>query len=132
MTEVVIHGSRVIGKPARPNGRQPARWSPQPPIESLPDWHLDASCRGKDPNLFFAWADRVGEGDRRGGASIDARRRIEEQNTQAKRICGGCSVRAECLDWALKTRQPAGIFGGLTIRERRRERPPGSLRGASL
>ena len=125
MIELAIQGHRVVGKPARPNGRQPARWRSQPALETLPDWHLDASCRGKDPNLFFAGADRVGDGDRRGGASVDARRHIEDQDRQAKRICAGCSVRPQCLDWALETRQPAGIFGGLTIRERRRERPPG-------
>jgi WhiB family redox-sensing transcriptional regulator len=38
----------------------------------------------------------------------------------ALRVCAGCSVRDECLDFALETRQRYGIWGGTTERQRRR------------
>lgn len=41
------------------------------------------------------------------------------QYGQAQRICTACPVRAECLVWAVETRQMFGMFGGLTPRERR-------------
>jgi len=37
----------------------------------------------------------------------------------AKTICGACPVQPECLDFALKTRQEFGIWGGTTEDERR-------------
>lgn len=39
-----------------------------------------------------------------------------------KAICDACPVRAECRDWALATREPYGIWGGLDEEERRRIR----------
>lgn len=61
-----------------------------------------AACRAFDGALFFPDAD----GD------------IETP----LRICAGCPVRAECLDYALESRQRYGIWGGTTERERRRLR----------
>ena len=43
----------------------------------------------------------------------------------ARLVCGGCSVRAECLEAALATEQPGyehGLWGGLTPVERRKVR----------
>ena len=75
----------------------------------LPSWRDDAACLGMDPDLFFP---------PQGGATNGA---------EAKQICGGCPVQAECLEYALKTRPVYGIWGGLNhnerwdvIRERRR------------
>ena len=44
----------------------------------------------------------------------------------AKRICRRCPLAAECLAWAIETRQDWGIWGGTTPAERRRllERTP--------
>lgn len=42
---------------------------------------------------------------------------VREQ--QAKAICQGCPVRQVCLDHAVATREPFGIWGGLTEQERR-------------
>ena len=42
--------------------------------------------------------------------------------TEAKRICAGCEVRAECLEYALNRPEPTGIWGGATDRERRQLR----------
>ena len=60
------------------------------------------SCRGLDPELFHP---------ERGGSTTDA-----------KAVCGSCRVRVPCLEWALATRQPQGIWGGTSERERRRIR----------
>lgn len=38
----------------------------------------------------------------------------------AKAICAGCPVRATCRAYALTAREPYGIWGGLTARERTR------------
>jgi len=64
-------------------------------------WVALAACRGADPGLFFA----DGDGDRTG---------------VARRICGGCPVRDECLEWALEARATFGVWGGTTEQERRR------------
>ena len=39
---------------------------------------------------------------------------------EAKKICVGCEVRAECLSYALANDERFGIWGGLSERERRR------------
>ena len=31
---------------------------------------------------------------------------------EAKSICGGCSVRSQCLEGALSRKEPAGVWGG--------------------
>ena len=38
---------------------------------------------------------------------------------RAKSVCGGCSVRTECLADALDNRIEFGVWGGMTERERR-------------
>jgi len=37
----------------------------------------------------------------------------------AKAVCARCPVRQECLEWALRTREPFGVLGGMTEAERR-------------
>ena len=66
----------------------------------LGDWEREANCIGTDPDLFFP---------ERGGSADDA-----------KAVCRGCVVQAECLDAALARREQHGIWGGLTAVERRR------------
>jgi WhiB family redox-sensing transcriptional regulator len=67
-------------------------------------WVAEARCVGEDPELFFP----VGT---TGPAS--------HQVDAAKRICGSCAVRPDCLEWALTTCQDAGVWGGLDEEERR-------------
>lgn len=43
-----------------------------------------------------------------------------ESNTTAKRVCDKCDVQVQCLEWALRTNQQNGVWGGLNERERRR------------
>jgi WhiB family redox-sensing transcriptional regulator len=74
-------------------------------------WHLEAACRGPESVLFFPPT----FGERR-----DER---EMRETRAKAICAECAVRTECLEFALRVREPHGIWGGLTESERRRRLP---------
>jgi WhiB family transcriptional regulator, redox-sensing transcriptional regulator len=67
-----------------------------------PTWRDDAACKGLETDTFFP--------------STDA------EAGPAKLICAGCPVRAECLEWALLSRQEDGVWGGLTDNERRRLR----------
>ncbi len=39
---------------------------------------------------------------------------------EAKRVCVGCEVRSECLEYALENDERFGIWGGLSERERRK------------
>ena len=65
-------------------------------------WQEDALCAHTDPEAFFP---------EKGGSTRDA-----------KKICSQCSVRSECLEYALKNDERFGIWGGLSERERRRLR----------
>ncbi|MEO7194924.1 MAG: WhiB family transcriptional regulator [Pseudonocardiaceae bacterium] len=64
------------------------------------DWQERALCAQTDPEAFFP---------EKGGST-----------REAKRICSGCEVRAECLDYALAFDERFGIWGGLSERERRK------------
>jgi WhiB family redox-sensing transcriptional regulator len=44
----------------------------------------------------------------------------EEEANEAKAICGSCTVRETCLEFALVNRERDGVWGGATERERRR------------
>jgi len=76
-------------------------------IPSWYPWRERAACRDLDTDLFFP----VGE-----GAEAQA------QADAAKAVCASCPVRGDCLDFAIATRQEAGIFGGMTEEDRRRHR----------
>ena len=43
----------------------------------------------------------------------------EAREGRAKAICGDCPVQVECLDYAVRIREPHGIWGGLNETERR-------------
>ena len=73
------------------------------------DWVLSAVCRQVDPELWFP--------EQGGGASV------------VKKICHGCPVRQECLDYGMDER--FGIWGGFSEKERR-SMPKGYRIGAPL
>ena len=64
------------------------------------DWQERALCAQTDPESFFP---------EKGGST-----------REAKKICTGCEVRSECLEYALAHDERFGIWGGLSERERRR------------
>lgn len=37
----------------------------------------------------------------------------------ARKVCLQCPVRADCLEWAIRTGQPYGVYGGFTDGERK-------------
>jgi WhiB family redox-sensing transcriptional regulator len=65
-----------------------------------PEWQDRALCAQTDPEAFFP---------EKGGST-----------REAKRICQGCDVRSECLEYALAHDERFGIWGGLSERERRK------------
>ncbi len=65
-------------------------------------WQDLANCRGANADLFFPER----------GASTRT----------AKSICRECTVRAECLEFAIVNSEKFGIWGGLSERERRKIR----------
>lgn len=81
-------------------------------IIPIRDWTERAACRGLDPDLFYP----VGTT----GPAL-------EQVAAAKAICARCPVRDDCLDWALRTGEAHGVWGGTTPEERRYLRRDGRL-----
>lgn len=73
---------------------------PAEQIEGELAWQIDALCAQTDPEAFFP---------EKGGSTRDA-----------KKVCGACSVKQECLDYALSNDERFGIWGGLSERERRK------------
>jgi WhiB family transcriptional regulator, redox-sensing transcriptional regulator len=70
----------------------------------IAEWWELAACQSADPELFFPVV-AVG-----GGAVRVSR---------AKAICARCAIRRQCLDYALVSAEPHGIWGGTTEDERR-------------
>jgi len=64
------------------------------------EWRLYASCLGLDWVIFYP---------NRG-----------ESTRPAKSVCEFCVVKTECLDDAVYRKEPAGVRGGLSTRERRK------------
>src|SRR3954447_20396446 len=69
-------------------------------IEEEPNWQERALCAQTDPEAFFP---------EKGGST-----------REAKKVCLGCDVRGECLEYALQNDERFGIWGGLSERERRK------------
>lgn len=76
-----------------PKGRGLLLAGPEP-------WMDDRGCKGYAPNVFFP---------PQGGDFATPRR-----------ICLECSVRSECLDYALRHNLTDGFFGGKSGKERRK------------
>lgn len=66
------------------------------------DWRDAADCTSADPEIFFPEKGRI------------------DQAAAARRICAGCPVKTECLEFALENDEEWGVWGGLSERERRR------------
>jgi WhiB family redox-sensing transcriptional regulator len=71
------------------------------------EWRAAGACLAADPELFFPIAQ---------GSAAD------RQISTALRVCAGCAVRQQCLDFAMQTGEAHGIWGGTTADERIRAR----------
>lgn len=71
-----------------------------PDDDGVMGWQERALCAQTDPEAFFP---------EKGGST-----------REAKKVCTGCDVRAECLEYALANDERFGIWGGLSERERRK------------
>ncbi|QUH00654.1 WhiB family transcriptional regulator [Saccharopolyspora erythraea] len=78
---------------------------PKPVTDSW-QWQLKAACRDLASSRFF-------HPDHERGNSRDERER------NAKKVCHTCPVIRECRAHALATREPYGVWGGLSEHERR-------------
>ena len=72
-------------------------------------WQFKAACRGPQSAVFFP------------PSSFELKDEKDEREARAKAICAACAVQKPCLDYALKIREPHGIWGGLNELERKQE-----------
>lgn len=66
------------------------------------EWQDEAACIGVDPEIFFPTRGVPSE--------------------PAKKICAGCPVRVECLEYAERELLKHGVWGGLSERQRKERR----------
>lgn len=79
-------------------------------VTALPapeDWQAGAACRGQSAVIFFA------------PTHFERKEARAVRERQAKAVCASCPVRKDCLSFALRIREPHGIWGGLNEIERR-------------
>ncbi len=79
---------------------RPPRWG----------WQFEAACPDADSSLFFA------------PNYFEKREEKDAREAKARVFCRRCSVREECLSYALETNQEAGVWGGYAEDDRRRLR----------
>lgn len=78
-------------------------------------WMDQAACHLLDPDLFFPTKNTA----------------IVSATNAARRVCAGCPVRDECLEYALANNERWGVWGGLTRQERVRLRQARRRLGAA-
>ena len=71
----------------------------QYPVHPPMPWAAEAACRDMGPAVFFV-----------------------ERNSDAKAVCAGCPVQAECLAYALTHNERHGVWGGTSERQRQKLR----------
>lgn len=77
----------------------------QVPLDSKWHWQEEGLCRNADPLLFFH------PQNERGSSRV-------RRDQSAKRVCASCPVRLECADYAIRAREPYGVWGGLSEEDR--------------
>ncbi|MDO4243511.1 MAG: WhiB family transcriptional regulator [Actinomyces sp.] len=95
----VIHGGWGLCQACTRREQRARTTSPGP--SRLPGrWVESANCASADPEVMFCPADA-------------------QVLRAARAVCAACPVRRECLEHALSTAEPDGVWGGLTPGERR-------------
>jgi WhiB family transcriptional regulator, redox-sensing transcriptional regulator len=70
-------------------------------------WQAQAACRGPQAAAFFP------------PSHLERKEEKARREQGAKAICAACPVRRECLEYALRIKEPHGIWGGLNELERK-------------
>lgn len=70
-------------------------------------WQLRAACKGPQATAFFP------------PAHAERKEEKVSREERAKAICATCTVRRDCLEYALRIREPHGIWGGMNEVERK-------------
>lgn len=70
-------------------------------------WQQHGLCRSHDAGVFFP------------PMHFEAKAEREAREAEAKAICATCPVAVECLEWALETEEPFGVWGGHSELERK-------------
>lgn len=75
------------------------------PLLTLYAWQFEAACADTESTLFF---------------NADGERGPAQRNrdTAALAICASCRVIRDCREHALSVREPYGVWGGLTTKQR--------------
>lgn len=72
-------------------------------VDATPGWYRQAACQGMNPALFYP---------------DESSKMSQKRREKIVALCGSCDVRQECLDDALARREPEGMWGGLSPRQR--------------
>jgi WhiB family redox-sensing transcriptional regulator len=73
----------------------------------IEEWQVRAACRGPQAAVFFP------------PPQFERKEEKLQRERRAKEICESCAVQRACLDYALRIREPHGIWGGLNEVERK-------------
>lgn len=73
----------------------------------IDEWQGKAACRGPHSSVFFP------------PPHFERKEEKLQREERAKAICCTCPVQKPCLDYALRIREPHGIWGGLNESERK-------------
>jgi WhiB family transcriptional regulator, redox-sensing transcriptional regulator len=71
------------------------------------EWQQHGLCRAHDGRVFFP------------PTHFEPKPEREAREAKAKAICAKCPVRQPCLEWALNTQEPYGVWGGYSELERK-------------
>ncbi len=71
------------------------------------EWQQDGLCRADDGPVFFP------------PSHFEHKPEREAREARARAICAACPARQPCLEWALATGEPYGVWGGTSESERK-------------
>jgi hypothetical protein len=92
---------------------RPRKWTPPAPRKYFPvadGWHLKASCRGIDVELFYP--------DQPGLRTPGSRNPANHTVDVIHSMCRSCPVRVDCLNSALNEREEHAIRAGVEFNQR--------------